>query len=199
MNTRCVHSSCVSLFYKQTASCFNARARCADLLHNTDFSFIIAFKVCRSLCTVWCFRFGAHSTEITRLNRGRGVTLTTHPHLVPMSRTSRSYTSSPPKRLHGVSQDSFTFHHTTCDLAVAFVRTWANISRSFVCIFLLKGDISLKDGEMGGEANVIWEDRLNASASTTISAEIPKPDFRALLSCKELRGNMGEGGWKPTV
>jgi hypothetical protein len=30
------------------------------------------------------------------LKRGRGVTLTTHPHLVPRSRMSRSYTSSPP-------------------------------------------------------------------------------------------------------
>jgi hypothetical protein len=28
--------------------------------------------------------------------RGRGVTLTTHPHLVPRSKMSRSYTSSPP-------------------------------------------------------------------------------------------------------
>jgi hypothetical protein len=28
--------------------------------------------------------------------RGRGVTLTTHPHIVPRSRMSRSYTSSPP-------------------------------------------------------------------------------------------------------
>jgi hypothetical protein len=36
------------------------------------------------------------------VKRGRGVTLTTHPHLVPRSRMSRSYTSSPPKRLHGV-------------------------------------------------------------------------------------------------
>jgi hypothetical protein len=34
--------------------------------------------------------------------RGRGVTLITHCHLVPWSRTSRSYTSSPPKRHHGV-------------------------------------------------------------------------------------------------
>jgi hypothetical protein len=33
---------------------------------------------------------------------GRGVMLTTHPHLVPRSWMSRSYTSSPPKRLHGV-------------------------------------------------------------------------------------------------
>jgi hypothetical protein len=30
------------------------------------------------------------------LKRGRGVTLTTHPHLVQRSRMSRSYTSSPP-------------------------------------------------------------------------------------------------------
>jgi hypothetical protein len=33
---------------------------------------------------------------------GQGVTLTTHPHLVPRSRMSSSYTSSPPKRLRGV-------------------------------------------------------------------------------------------------
>jgi hypothetical protein len=31
-----------------------------------------------------------------------GKSVTTHPHLVPRSRMSRSYTSSPPKRLHGV-------------------------------------------------------------------------------------------------
>jgi hypothetical protein len=30
------------------------------------------------------------------LKRGRGVTLTTHPHIVPRSRMSRSYISSPP-------------------------------------------------------------------------------------------------------
>jgi hypothetical protein len=36
-----------------------------------------------------------------RAKRGRGVTLTTHPYLVPRS-MSRSYTSSPPKRHHGV-------------------------------------------------------------------------------------------------
>jgi hypothetical protein len=34
--------------------------------------------------------------------RGRGMTLTTHPHLVPRSRMSSSYASSPPKRHHGV-------------------------------------------------------------------------------------------------
>jgi hypothetical protein len=36
------------------------------------------------------------------IKRGRGVMLTTHPHLVPKLRMSRSYTSCHPKRLHGV-------------------------------------------------------------------------------------------------
>jgi hypothetical protein len=36
------------------------------------------------------------------IKRGWGVMLTTHPHLVPRSWMRRSYTSSPPKRLHGV-------------------------------------------------------------------------------------------------
>jgi hypothetical protein len=33
--------------------------------------------------------------------RGRGVTLATHPHLVPRSRMNSIYTSSPPWHLHG--------------------------------------------------------------------------------------------------
>jgi hypothetical protein len=36
------------------------------------------------------------------VKRGRGVMLTTHPHLVPRLIMSRSYTSSPPRRLRGV-------------------------------------------------------------------------------------------------
>jgi hypothetical protein len=36
------------------------------------------------------------------VKRGRGVMLTTHPQLVPRLRMSRSYTSSPPVRLHGM-------------------------------------------------------------------------------------------------
>jgi hypothetical protein len=38
----------------------------------------------------------------TYVNRGWGMTMTTHPHGVPRSRTNRSCNSSPPKRLHGV-------------------------------------------------------------------------------------------------
>jgi hypothetical protein len=47
------------------------------------------------------------------LKRGRGVTLTTHPHLFPRSRMSRSCTSSPPKSLCGVLWDSFSFSNET--------------------------------------------------------------------------------------
>jgi hypothetical protein len=38
---------------------------------------------------------------------GRGVTLTTHPHLVPGSRMCRTFTSSRPKLLHGVLWECF--------------------------------------------------------------------------------------------
>jgi hypothetical protein len=53
---------------------------------------------------------GAHPASCTMgtggpfagAKRSRGVTLTTHSHLVPRSWMSRSYTSSPPKCLHSV-------------------------------------------------------------------------------------------------
>jgi hypothetical protein len=52
---------------------------------------------------------GAHPASCTMgtilspgVKRGRGVRLTTHTNLVSKSRMSRSYTSSPPKRLRGV-------------------------------------------------------------------------------------------------
>jgi hypothetical protein len=53
----------------------------------------------------------ASSTMGTRspapgLKRGRGMTLTTHPHLVPRSRTNRSYTSSPPSAFMACSGTS---------------------------------------------------------------------------------------------
>jgi hypothetical protein len=58
---------------------------------------------------------GAHPAACTMdagvlspgVKRGRGVTLTTHAHLVPRSRMSRSYTSFLPKRFHGVWWNSF--------------------------------------------------------------------------------------------
>jgi hypothetical protein len=43
------------------------------------------------------------------LKRGRNVKLITRPHLVPRSRMSMNYTSSPPKRLRGVQCFSFIF------------------------------------------------------------------------------------------
>jgi hypothetical protein len=47
------------------------------------------------------------------LKHGRGVTLTTHPHLVSRSGMSRSYTYSPPKPLRGVSWDGFSLLYVT--------------------------------------------------------------------------------------
>jgi hypothetical protein len=43
------------------------------------------------------------------VKRGRGVTLTTHPHLVPRLRMSRSYTSSPHKRFHACCGTALLF------------------------------------------------------------------------------------------
>jgi hypothetical protein len=45
------------------------------------------------------------------LKRGRGMTLTTHPHLVPRSWMSRSYTSSSPCASIGMLCDYTTSHH----------------------------------------------------------------------------------------
>jgi hypothetical protein len=43
--------------------------------------------------------------------RGRGVTLTTHPHLMPRSRMSRSYTSSPPSATMACSGTALIFEY----------------------------------------------------------------------------------------
>jgi hypothetical protein len=43
------------------------------------------------------------------VKRGRGVTLTTHPHTVPRSRVRRIYMSSPPFRLHDGSGTALTW------------------------------------------------------------------------------------------
>jgi hypothetical protein len=48
------------------------------------------------------------------VKRGRGVTLTTHPHLVPRSTMSRSYTSSPPNASMACSGTAYL----TCLLAL---------------------------------------------------------------------------------
>jgi hypothetical protein len=44
------------------------------------------------------------------VKRGRGVTLTTHPHLVPRSRMSRSYTSSSPSASVACSGTALAFN-----------------------------------------------------------------------------------------
>jgi hypothetical protein len=74
------------------------------------------------------------------LKFGRGVTLTTHLHLVPRSRKSRSYTSSPHKHLRGVQWDSFTFynmgsHNVVRETHAAHSRHWC-CSRKIPLIML---------------------------------------------------------------
>jgi hypothetical protein len=50
---------------------------------------------------------------IPGVKRGRGVSLTTHPHLVPRLSMGRSYTSSPTMCLHGMERDSLLFYYVT--------------------------------------------------------------------------------------
>jgi hypothetical protein len=45
------------------------------------------------------------------VKRNRGVTLTTHPHLQPRSRMSKSYTTSPPWRRHGAAEQLLASLH----------------------------------------------------------------------------------------
>jgi hypothetical protein len=54
------------------------------------------------------------------LKRGRGVKLTTHPHLVPRSRMSRSYTSSPPPSVPVAC----------CATGLLYCRLYTNLSLS---------------------------------------------------------------------
>jgi hypothetical protein len=76
-------------------------------------------KIRKSLVTTAGLRagFGAHPVACTMgtgvlcpgVKRGRAVMLITHPHLFPTSRMSRRCTSSPPKCLHGMKWDIFSF------------------------------------------------------------------------------------------
>jgi hypothetical protein len=63
------------------------------------------------------------------VKRGRGVTLTTHPHLVPRSWISRSYIFSPPYASLGVLWDCFfTVHTMTVAYNVCSVLTDMDVS-----------------------------------------------------------------------
>jgi hypothetical protein len=71
-----------------------------SLAEGKDFSSIVCVQIGSGAHPAFCtMGTGVHSPG---LKRGRGVTLTTHPHLLPKSRMSRSYMCSPPKLLHGM-------------------------------------------------------------------------------------------------
>jgi hypothetical protein len=78
--------------------------------------------------------------------RGRGVTLTTHPHLMPRSRMSRSYISSPPSATIACSGTAllcillitkifkvfkYTFYNQSCMLYHLFILTVVEIIDTF--------------------------------------------------------------------
>jgi hypothetical protein len=59
------------------------------------------------------------------------------PHLVPRSRMSRSYNTSPPRRLHGVSGRVLLFYFSQCYAAAAYVnRSQRNKYFTFVSFIL---------------------------------------------------------------
>jgi hypothetical protein len=58
----------------------------------------------------------------TGVKRGRGVPLTTHPHLMPRSWMSRSYTSFPPCASIGVLWDCFTYMYLVITCLLARIR-----------------------------------------------------------------------------
>jgi hypothetical protein len=63
------------------------------------------------------------------VKRGWGMTVTTHPHLLPRSRMSRSYASSSPKRLRRVYWDSFTLLYVFRYVSLSYILTifrWYN-------------------------------------------------------------------------
>jgi hypothetical protein len=58
------------------------------------------------------------------VKRGRGVTLTAHPHLVPRSRMSRNYTSSPPSASMACSGTAYLLSTSKCGKVQRFDFTW---------------------------------------------------------------------------
>jgi hypothetical protein len=81
------------------------------------------------------------------VKRGRGVTLTTHPLLVPRSRISRSYTPLPPRASMACRGTALLFYHSTglssmiqghtLPLGIIIVNNNINIINFVVLIFIL--------------------------------------------------------------
>jgi hypothetical protein len=67
------------------------------------------------------------------LKRDRGVTLITHPHLVPRSRMSRSYISSPPSTFFACSGTALALESMLHELESVFPNVK---SSTYVCSFI---------------------------------------------------------------
>jgi hypothetical protein len=68
------------------------------------------------------------------LKRGRDVTLTTHPHLVPRSRISRSYTSSPPSAFVACSGTVLTQWLVEWNFNIETIQLTGNLRNHFLTI-----------------------------------------------------------------
>jgi hypothetical protein len=88
------------------------------------------------------------------LKRDRGMTLTTHPHLVPRSRMSRSYTSSSPSTSVTCSGTAFYFISLVSILMALYWLAYIFISLDCLVylLFVLLGASSLGEAELGQAA-----------------------------------------------
>jgi hypothetical protein len=71
------------------------------------------------------------------IKRGRGVTLTTHPHLLQRSRMCMSYSSSPPCRLHGGSGTALPLPNRALEnIRINKKYFWEELVSTFYEIFI---------------------------------------------------------------
>jgi hypothetical protein len=72
--------------------------------------------------------------------RGRGVTLTTHRHLVPRSRMSRNYTSSPPSATMGYSGTALLCFFVRTGFDTQTILRKLDYSNEGLCFYIWEGE-----------------------------------------------------------
>jgi hypothetical protein len=68
----------------------------------------------------------------SEIERGQGITLTTHSHSVPRKRMRRSYTSSPPWRLHGGSDTALLYFTLLPECRLVLSMHWPMLRVTFL-------------------------------------------------------------------
>jgi hypothetical protein len=95
--------------YRLSTGWTTGRSRFDPRLRRIEFSSSLCVQTVSGVHPASC-TMGTGGT-FPELKRGRGVRLTTHPHLIPRSRLSRSYTSSPPSSFMACSGTALVFTH----------------------------------------------------------------------------------------